>query len=317
MNTLHFSPGDTIPSFDSALLSAQQADEHLRLEDGSASCSLWWTTVPPMEGERPGLIGHFHASDPASGKVLLEEACATLHLKGCTIAIGPMDGNTWRRYRLLSGRGSEPAFFMEPDNPDFWPGIFDAAGFSSLATYSSLLVPNLTRRDPRADRAWQRLQRDGISIRNLDPGHFEEDLRRIFQVSTTSFVDNFLYTPLPERAFLSQYLPYRDKILPELILLAEYEGRPVGYLFAIPDYAEAQRGLPIRTIIGKTLAILPGRRYAGLGVVLVGLLHARAHAMGYTRLIHALQHESNKVQNLSSFFGEKMRRYTLYARHLA
>ena len=51
----------------------------------------------------------------------------------CTIAIGPVDGNTWQRYRLITEPGTEPPFFLEPDNPDAWPGQFTAAGFTPLA----------------------------------------------------------------------------------------------------------------------------------------------------------------------------------------
>lgn len=311
---LRFLPGDIIPGFDSTRLSAQQASEHICTDD--ARCSLWWDVVPPMANEKPGIIGHFEAVSREAGRFLLEQAVERLRQQACTLAVGPMDGNTWRRYRVLTVRGNEPAFFMEPDNPDFWPEMFEVANFVPLATYASSLVNDLSRRDPRTGRARERLEREGVRIRNLDPEHFEDDLRRIYQVSVRSFTGNFLYTEISENSFLAQYLPYKDKILPELVYLAEHEGRPVGYLFALPDYAEALRGLPIRTVIGKTLAVVSGRRYGGLGAVMVGRLHERALALGYSRLIHALQHEANQVRNMSGFFGEVMRRYTLYSRRL-
>lgn len=312
-----FLPGDLIPGFDASLLSAQLADEHFASDDGAARCSIWWNHVPALDNERLGVIGHFHANSADAGGHILEHAVSRLREQGCSLAVGPMDGNTWRRYRVLTERGDEPAFFMEPDNPDFWLAIFEAAQFSPLATYSSSLVSDLSRRDPRAERTWERLQRNGVTIRNLDPAHFENDLRRIYQVSRISFTANFLYTEIPEAAFLAQYLPYTEKIRPELVMLAERDGEPAGYLFAIPDYAESLRGEAIRTVIGKTLAILPARAFGGLGVVLVNMLHERAQALGYSRLIHALQNESNQVRNLSGAFGGVIRRYTLYSRRLA
>ncbi len=317
MEIHRFLPDQEIPNFDHVLLTSQQADEHLMVDHGEARCTLWWNTVPSIPKEKLGVIGHFQAKSGDAGKFILEQAAQRLHEAGCTLAIGPMDGNTWRRYRVLTERGSEPTFFMEPDNPDTWPQIFASAGFSPLSTYSSSLVSDLTRRDPRAERTLTRLQNDGISIRSLDPRHFEDDLRRIYQISVISFSENYLYTELSETAFLNQYLPYKEKIRTELILIAEHETRPVGYLFAIPDYAEALRGESVKTVIGKTLAVLPGRRYGGLGVVLAGILHERSHALGFTRIIHALQHESNNVRNMSDFFGTVMRSYTLYSRALA
>lgn len=316
MSILHFLPGDEIPNFDARLLSSQKADVHLSTADGSSRCSLWRTTVPPFPGEKLGVIGHFQAAHQEAGASILREAVLRLRDQGCTLAVGPMDGNTWRRYRVLTERGEEPSFFMEPDNPDWWAQSFEQAGFSPLATYSSSLVEDLTKRDPRAQRAHERLVKEGIQIRHLDKDQFEADLRRIYEVSVVSFTGNYLYTEISEDAFLAQYLPYKDKIRPELVYLAEDEGRPVGYLFAIPDYAEAQRGERLRTVIGKTLAVLPGRRYGGLGVVLAGLLHESASSLGFGRLIHALQHEGNGVRNMSEFFGRVMRRYTLYSRRL-
>jgi GNAT superfamily N-acetyltransferase len=317
MNTLVFRPGESIPDFDGSLLSSQRADLHLVLADGSARCSLWWTVVPPFPGERPGVIGHFAAESAETGNVILRTAQERLREAGCTRAIGPMDGNTWRRYRALTDRGAEPVFFMEPDNPDWWGTAFAKAGFSALSSYSSTLVTDLSQRDPRVERAKARLFRDGVTIRTLDPAAFEDDLRRIYQVSVESFTGNYLYTELPEASFLAQYLPYREKIRPELVQIAERSGEPVGYLFAIPDYAEALRGAPVRTVIGKTLAVRPGRHWGGLGVVLTNLLHARAAELGYERVIHALQHEGNdRVRNMSATFGQVMRRYTLFSQSL-
>lgn len=316
MNFRSFSPNQEPPGFDPRLLVSHQVDEHLSDESGKNHCSLWWSVVPGIPGERPGVIGHFAATSLEEALPLLASALARLRAAGCTIALGPMDGNTWRRYRVLTERGEEPPFFMEPDNPDWWSDAFLLSGFSSLATYTSSLVDDLSRRDPRAERARLRLEGEGIQIRNLDPDRFEDDLRRIYAVSVISFTGNFLYTPVPESAFIAQYLPYRDKIRPEFVYLAEDRGEPVGYLFAIPDYAEAQRGLPMRTLIGKTLASVPGRRYGGLGVVLTDLLHQRAQSMGFSRVIHALQYEGNSVRNMSEFFGRVMRRYTLFSRRL-
>lgn len=314
MNTLVFRPGESIPDFDGSLLSSQRADLHLALPDGSARCSLWWTAVPPFPGEQPGVIGHFGAETAEKAGVILQAAKDRLCEAGCTRAIGPMDGNTWRRYRALTERGSEPVFFMEPDNPDWWGAAFANAGFSALSSYSSTLVTDLSQHDSRVERARERLLRDGVSIRTLDPSAFEDDLRRIYQVSVASFTDNYLYTELPEASFLAQYLPYREKIRPELVQIAERGGEPVGYLFAIPDFAEAQRGASIRTVIGKTLAVRPGWRFGGLGVVLTNLLHGRAAQLGYERVIHALEHEGNdRVRNMSVSFGQVMRRYTLFS----
>jgi GNAT superfamily N-acetyltransferase len=299
---------------------ASTTDEDLRLEEsgpgGAAEVLLWWTHVPELIGERLGVIGGFSATSSTATENILFRAVTELRSHGCTLAIGPMDGNTWRKYRFVTEAGTEPAFFMEPTNPPEWPGWWQAAGFEPLAEYYSSATDDLATRDPRLDGAERRMAAAGITIRAIDPAHFEEDLARIHDVSVVSFQGNYLYTPLPREAFFAQYRAIQARVKPELVLLAEQAGRPVGYVFAMPDYAQGQRGEPITTVIVKTLAVLPARSNAGLGALLLGKVHEAAQTLGFKRAIHALMHETNKSRNLSARYARTIRRYTLFAKRL-
>lgn len=314
MTILNYQPGNLPCELAVHFPVDEHADLHMVAEGGSARASLWWNATPSLPGEATGCIGHFFSDHAGAGTAVLEACLDRLAVEGCTMVLGPINGTTWRRYRFVTGRGSEPAFFMEPDNPDDWPAIFEQAGFVPLANYTSSIVTDPDRADPRVDRAWGRLKDAGVTIRCLDPGRFESDLNAIYDLSVVSFAHNFLYSPIGRADFLAQYVPYRERIDPRFVLLAEREGACVGYLFAIPDFNEALRGEPVRTIVGKTLAILPGRSLAGLGLVLVSKLHRRAVEAGFRRVIHALQHESNGSRNLTAHFGGVMRRYTLFAK---
>ncbi len=311
----HPAPG--LPAFDPASLAHHGVDEHLLFlgDDAAptARASLWWKSVPALENQRLGVIGHYAAGDANSAAAILQAVCERLRQMGCTLAVGPMDGNTWRRYRWLTERGEERPFLMEPDNPDEWPAHWTAAGFGALASYFSALNSDLSFEDAQVARAGDRLHRAGVRLRALRPEAFEEDLRRIYAVSVRSFTSNFLYTPLAEEAFLAQYLAVRERIRPELVMLAELEGEPVGYVFSIPDWL---RGPATDTVIVKTVAVVPGRQVAGLGTWLVARAQIVARELGYRRVIHALMHESNNSLNLSARYAKPFRRYTLYSRAL-
>jgi predicted N-acetyltransferase YhbS len=302
-------------------LNQSGADAHVMVADGGAGaaarCSLWWTTTPSLPGHQLGVIGHYAAAGASAAAPLLDFACALLAGQGCTLAVGPMNGSTHRRYRLLTERGAEPLFFLEPDNPDPWPDHFTENGFGVLARYCSAMQPNLDWNDPRSPSVERRLAARGIHIHAVDPANVEDDLRRIYSVVTTSFRDSFLFTPIAEAELLKQYRPLVPLVEPELVLLAEHEERPVGFLFVIPDWLQAQRGQQIDTLILKTVAVLP--EYAGRG--LVGVLIARglqaARRLGYTRVIHALMRERSASLRLSGRYGgEVIRRYALFARQL-
>jgi len=303
-------------SLDPAALERDAPDAHWMLPANGnalrARCSLWWSRTPSLLGHRVGLIGHYAARDFAAGGLLLERACRELAGRGCSVAIGPMDGSSWRRYRFVTERGGEPAFFLEPDNPDDWPDHFLGLGFRPIAQYVSAVNCDLGREDPRVNQIADRLTALGVRIRPLDPRHGEDDLRRIYAVSAVSFRNNILYTPIAEAEFLAQYRAILPAVRPDLVLIAEHADQPVGFIFAVPDLKQAERGRPIDTVIVKTLAVLPERTRAGLGSLLLAACQRVARKLGYARAIHALMHEQNASRNLSRHYADPMRRYTLF-----
>jgi hypothetical protein len=80
---------------------------------------------------------------------------------------------------------------------------------------------------------------------------------------------------------------------------------------------QAKRGERIDTAIMKTLAVLPGRRSAGLGGLLLFRSYQAAREQGLGRAIHALMHDANVSRNLNREHTRTLRRYTLYSRRLA
>ena len=318
-------PSAELPAFDAKQIEKHAADLHLCAVKGKgeirAHCSLWWKQAPPLANHKVGAIGHYAAVDDEGASALLNEAMARLRTNGCTIAIGPMDGNTWRHYRLVTGDGSiqppEPPFFLEPVNPPQWPAQFERAGFSPIARFYSALNRDPGRRDERIAPLAARLESAGIHFRSARRAELRDVLRRIYAVSRVAFAHNFLYTELPEEAFIAQYTPLLDRIEPGLILLAERGEELVGYAFALPDFAQAARGEVVDTFIIKTVAILPDPEWRGLGTLLVARAQEAGHRLGYRRAIHALMHENNISRNISRHYAETMRQYALYGMEMA
>jgi GNAT superfamily N-acetyltransferase len=284
--------------------------------DAVARCSLWWRQTPAYSGHRIGYVGHYAVADPQAAPVLLRLASERLAAEGCTLAVGPVDGNTWQRYRLITERGTEPPFFLEPDNPDDWPGQFSAAGFTPLAQYYSALNSSLAADDPRAAALDRRVTDRDIIIQRLRPERFDEVMRRVHALSLLSFRDNFLYSPISEADFISQYAPLAPHLRPDLVLLAERGEELVGYIFALPDLLQARRGQVADTVIVKTMAVHAEYAGIGLGSLLMARCQEAARAAGFKRAIHALFHGANRSGKISSHTARVMRRYTLFARPL-
>ena len=202
---------------------------------------------------RPGLIGHFAANGWEAAGALLAHACRQLADRGCTIAVGPMDGNTWQSYRFVTDEGSVPRFLFEPNHPPEWPEHFTRYGFFPLAQYVSNLNRDLKQQDQRGKECEARFTEMGVRIRLVDLERLEKDLRSIYAISVRSFSNNFLYTPISEQEFIELNEPLLRYIRPELLMLAELEGRAVGFVFTIPDWLQGERARAIDTVIMKTL----------------------------------------------------------------
>lgn len=315
------SDGEGLAPFDPMRIEEEGADVHLsaiaNTNEVVARCSLWWSDVPPLESYRVGVVGHYASANDKSAAVLLESVLDHLRHRYCTVAIGPMDGNTWRSYRFVTERGSEAPFVMEPTNPPEWPLQFERAGFARLAEYFSALNTNIQVRDMRVAQVAARLAERGITIRAAERTALQDEIGRIYQLSRVAFTRNFLYTPVTEEAFRTQYAKVLPHVVPDLVLLAERGGELAGYLFAIPDLAQAARGSAVDTFVIKTVAILPDADLRGLGTVLVARAHEAGARMGFARCIHALMHESNVSRNISNHYASTMRRYTLFSKEIA
>ena len=328
---------EELPGLNLETTSQPQADARWMLADDHgqivARCSLWWRATPAYGRHRLGLIGHYAAREAGAAAQLLRLACDQLAAQGCTMAVGPMDGHTWQRYRLITERGSQPTSFMEPDNPDDWPAHFIDNGFQVLARYLSTINPSLDRLDPRLTKVAERAANRGIRIRPLKPDGFAEALPHIYRIAVTSFRDNFLYTPISEAEFIALYQPVQAYIQPELILIAEREGQPIGFIFALPDLLQAQtrpemlpeldegpsrrNGPIIDTVILKTVAVHPDHQVRGLGSLLVARCQEVAYNLGYRRAVHALMHEKNGSRKISRRNQTQIiRRYALFGREL-
>jgi len=293
-------------------------DLSLIVEDGAvpaARCSLWWRATPTLPGGRVGLLGHYAERDAAAAASLLAAACERLRAEGCELAVGPMDGNTWRRYRLLSWRGTDPPFFLEPDNPDDWPRHFEAAGFTPLATYYSSKCDDLAGYPADAALAAD-MHAAGLRSRPIDTARLERELGTLWRLATDAFTGGFLYTPVDEAEFRRMYAPRAAFARPELVRLIERQGQPIGFLFALPDMLQAARGEPVDTVIFKTLAVARGHRRHGLANWIVDSMMVQARELGFRHAVFALMHESNPSRRLGRGRMREIRRYTLYARPL-
>jgi len=306
--------------FDPDRIEADKTDQHFAVLDHKqqirARCSIWWRDSAQVDGTPTGTIGHYAATDECYGRTLLEYACRELRNRGCELAVGPMDGNTWRNYRFVTERGTAQPFFLEPTNPDDYPIHLARSGFRPLAHYVSEINPAMATRQPGIGDLRRKIAAQGIRIEPIDADHPEPDLDGVYDVVTGSFRHAFMYTPLDRESYRKIYAPLLKAVNPRLMLVARQHGEVVGFVFSPPDLLQKNYQQNVDTIVIKTIAIRPRPALRGLGRVLIVDLLANALAMGFTTAISALMHTENRSQQISSDCARPMRRYSIFARGL-
>lgn len=307
--------------FDAERLQSERADQHFAVLDDDdricARCSIWWRDTARVNGSKTGAIGHYAASNAACGETVLDHALRELKNRGCQVAVGPLDGSTWRRYRFVTERGDARPFFLEPDNPDEWPQHFRDVGFSPLAHYVSEINHDIAHRQPELGSLREKFAALDVQIAPLDVGEPVEDMAGIFAVASEGFRDAFLYTPLDIDSYCQMYEPLLESVDPNLILVARHDGEVVGFIVAPPDFLQLGYQHRMDAIVIKTVAVLPRKEYNGLGRLLIVELLQNAIAMGFRTAISALMHVQNRSQEISSACAGPMREYTLFARALS
>lgn len=256
--------------------------------------------VAAWRSDSLGILGLFEALDghPEAVAKLFREAVGWLDRE---TVVGPMDGDTWHRYRVNVGPFDEPPFLGEPYNPPYYEALWTASGFTVLERYYSKRV------DPAAVVAFLEEKRNvaGYRLRSLERERFRDELRTVYELSRRIFDRNFLYTEISEGEFLGLYDGLERLLDPELILFAHApDGEAVGFLFAYPDRGGA--------VDFKTLGVLPAHRRSGVAAALFHEGHRRAVEKGFRTANHCLFKEGNPSGDLDGGAGTLLRTYHLY-----
>ena len=312
-------------------------DFHFYFEESDeikACCSIWiHTDMIDEKGVRAGAIGHFEALDENAAKIVLLEACSKLQEEGEAYVIGPIDGSTWNSYRLVTQSDGSMPFLMEPKYKPGYSQWLENMGFKPTYQYFSTreTIENAIEEDTKVSQNETRQskleqgeiesnelaqcdnEKQGlIEIKTIKLTQLEEALDKIYEISIQSFKSNLFYKPIEREAFKTMYRGYQQFLVEDLILIAEKAGRPVGFIFAVPNYFDQTRS----SVIIKTIAMLPECQQEGIGKKLYQQITNKALNMGFTEFITALIYKGNHSQKLCES-GKMMREYTLFRKELS
>lgn len=227
-------------------------------------------------GDRVGFFGFFECiDDQAVADALFAAAADWLRPRGLDTIRGPASFSVNDECGLLVDGFDTPPVLMMPHNPRYYPVLVERAGFT--------LAKNLVcfeGTDP-AGAIGERIERSvdivrkrfGVTVRPLNMRNFDGDVALIKQLYNQGWERNWGFVPMTDHEIDHLAEQFKPVVVPELVVFAEKEGRPVGFAIALPDLNVAFRGNRNGAFLPglvRVLWMLKTRRIHRLRVLLLG-----------------------------------------------
>lgn len=283
------------------------------------------------ENRNVGLISFFETVNRYEAvEILFKKAIEWLKENDVHSIIGPMDGDTWHKYRLNVGPLVRPPFMMEPYNPSYYATFWERFGFKVLAKYFSKYVAEVETVLPKMKKYFDRTIRNGFTYHKFRLDDFESGLKILYNLSIQIFEDNHFYTPVSFNDFKLLYRDSKSIINENLIWFCrDKEDKYCGFVFSFPDYFRALKSMngknslmsKLRFLLNKgktdtlnikSLGVTTHHRGSGLGAALMYKSYFEGFKLGFKKANMCLMHEDNASAHLDAGQGEILRNYHLY-----
>lgn len=283
--------------------------------------------------EKTGFFGFFECvHDPALARVLIDAAAGWGRERGQTRLRGPMNYSTNETCGLLVDGFDGPPRLLMTYNPPGYAALLEACGLSKgkdLLAYWLTDANGLPERIARiADRV---MKREGFALRRIDVRSYAEEVEVLLDIYNRSWSRNWGFVPMTPEEFRYMAAEMRPILDPDLLLVAEVNGRPVGFVLELPDFNEALiaargslfpfgllkllwRSRSIRYVRVITLGVVPEYRSRGLDAVLYTEIWRRGTAKGYHEGELSWILEDNVMMNRGAveLGGRVYRKYRVY-----
>ena len=289
-----------------------------------------------FQQEDAGFFGFFESvHDRQIAQALLEAVSADLTTRGMKIVRGPMNFSTNEECGFLIEGYDGPPMLMTPYNPRYYHELMEACGMDKAKDLYAYLYDVREELPEKVLRVAAIADRRGITVRRVEKKKFRDEMLVFKQVYNAAWEKNWGFIPLTDEELF--YLGERLKgiVVPELTLIAEHKGAPVGFLGIVPDFNAVLRHMNGRlTPLSMLKALYYSRKIRGLRILLLGITrdyrNKGVDAVMFREAFPAIrkgkyQHiefswilEDNiPVQRIAEMVGGRLyKKYRIYEKHL-
>ncbi len=286
-------------------------------------------------GEHAGFFGFFESGDdPDVADALLNTVAEDLRAAGMKLMRGPMNFSTNEQCGFLVEGFDSPPMLMTPYNPPYYASLMQQCGMTKAKDLLAFILDVPEELPEKVRRVARLAERRGVRIRRIDKKRFNEELRAFKEVYNEAWNSNWGFIPMTDDEL--EYMGKRLKPIapPEMTLIAEKDGVPVGFLGLLPDFNLVLRKMRGRlNPVSIIKALYYQRKITDLRLLLLGVKSAYRHrgvdALMFTEGFKAARRRYRRVElswilednepviRLIEMFGSRLyKRYRIFERPL-
>ncbi len=285
--------------------------------------------------EQRGFFGFFECDDdPAAAEALFGAARDWLHDAGMTCIRGPANPSLNYECGLLIEGFDTPPFFMMTHNRPYYAGLVEANGFHKVEDLFAFWgrMSMLESIDQKLGVMVEGVkERFGVTVRPLDRRRFAEEVRMFLNIYNSSLARTWGFVPLTAGEVDHMAASLKHLIVPELALVAEVEGKPIGTVFCLLDYNPRIKAINgrlfpfgflkllwnkrgIKRMRAISTNVIPEYQAWGVGLVLHASLVPRLYEWGMDEVEFSWVLESNHLSRRTLERGGALvtKKYRLY-----
>ncbi|MDP2806758.1 MAG: GNAT family N-acetyltransferase, partial [bacterium] len=197
-----------------------------------------------FHGEKCGFFGFFESvDDPNVAKALFAAAEKWARENGMDTVRGPFNFTTNDTAGLLVDAFDRPPVIEMTYNPPYYPALVESCGYAKVMDLLAyfLDVQNIDR--SRIKMLARRAEQKGITFRSVNKKVFEQEVKIFKEVYNQAWSQNWGFVPLTEAEIDHYAKSFKDIVEPDYVIFAFDGEKPVGSLWALPDYNYALKRL--------------------------------------------------------------------------
>ena len=193
-----------------------------------------------IQNENVAFFGFFEVlEDFEAAKKLFETAEAWAKERGHTALRGPAQWSTNEECGLLVEGFDDRPRILTTYNPRYYVDYIEKLGYKysrDLWAYALSIEEFMKNTSSRLDKLTTRImERKNITIRNINMKKYYEEVDKVKLLYNNAWSNNWGFIPMTDPEFDQLAHELHDIIDPDLVFIAEKDGKTVGFSLTVPD----------------------------------------------------------------------------------